>query len=193
MMEAKPGTYALVFQSDLNRSVQIGKRGALAIVPGVYVYVGSAFGPGGLRARVGRHLMKNKKRRWHIDYLRSEIEPVEVWFTYHPQKQEHRWASTLASMRTASIPLPGFGSSDCECKSHLFHFKRPPSFASFKKRAIGAIQRETPEAGAWQKETKKRMLEKQVEAYYGALSNEEREEDRQWREIAAQSATPLWE
>ncbi len=146
-MDTRSGTYALIFRSDSQKDVQIGKRGTLAIVPGVYVYVGSAFGPGGLRSRVGRHLVKNKKRRWHIDYFRSEIEPVETWFTYHPQKQEHQWASTLASMRTASIPLPGFGSSDCDCPSHLFHFKRPPSFASFKKRAMGVVRRETTETG----------------------------------------------
>ncbi len=46
---------------------------------------------------------------------------------------------------------------------------------------------------AWQKEAKKRMLEKQVEAYYSAISDEEREEDRQWCETAAQSATRVWE
>ncbi len=146
MMDTKSGTYAIVFHSDSNRSVPIGKLGTLDIVPGVYVYVGSAFGPGGLRARVGRHFVKQKKRRWHIDYLRSEIEPVEVWFTYHARKQEHQWASTLASMRTASIPLPGFGSSHCGCQSHLFHFRRPPSFASLTQSAVGAIGRHT--AGA---------------------------------------------
>ncbi len=46
---------------------------------------------------------------------------------------------------------------------------------------------------AWQKEAKKRMLEKQVEAYYRAISDDEREDDRQWCETAAQSASRLWE
>ncbi len=46
---------------------------------------------------------------------------------------------------------------------------------------------------AWHKEAKKRILEKQVEAYYSAISAEEWEEDRQWRETAAQSAAGLWE
>jgi metal-responsive CopG/Arc/MetJ family transcriptional regulator len=45
----------------------------------------------------------------------------------------------------------------------------------------------------WQIEQKKRQLESQVEEYYLSLSDEERKEDRQWSEIAAQSARHLWE
>lgn len=45
----------------------------------------------------------------------------------------------------------------------------------------------------WHKEQKKRELESQIEKYYASLSDEEREEDRQWAEIAAQSANNLWE
>ena len=44
----------------------------------------------------------------------------------------------------------------------------------------------------WHKEQKMRELESQVEEYYLSLSNEEREEERQWDEIAAQSAHHLW-
>ncbi len=46
---------------------------------------------------------------------------------------------------------------------------------------------------AWNKEAKKRILEKQVEAYYPERSAKERQEDRQWCETAAQSAIRLWE
>ena len=45
----------------------------------------------------------------------------------------------------------------------------------------------------WQLERKRRELESQIEKYYLSLPNEEREEDRQWGEIAAQSARHLWE
>jgi len=45
----------------------------------------------------------------------------------------------------------------------------------------------------WHKEQKKRELESQIEEYYLSLSDEEREEDRQWSEIALQSARHIWE
>ena len=49
------------------------------------------------------------------------------------------------------------------------------------------------EAGKFQnKEQKMRELERQVEEYYLSLSNKDREEERKWDEIAAQSAHHLW-
>jgi metal-responsive CopG/Arc/MetJ family transcriptional regulator len=45
---------------------------------------------------------------------------------------------------------------------------------------------------SWHKEQKMRELERQVEEYYLSLSNKDREEERKWDEIAAQSAHHLW-
>ena len=45
----------------------------------------------------------------------------------------------------------------------------------------------------WHNDQKKRELESQIEEYYLSLSDEEREEDRHWSEIAAKSARHLWE
>jgi metal-responsive CopG/Arc/MetJ family transcriptional regulator len=45
----------------------------------------------------------------------------------------------------------------------------------------------------WHQEQKKQELEGQIEEYYLSLSNEEREEEQQWCEIAARSAHHLWE
>ena len=50
-MDAHPGTYALMLQADRRQTVQVGRLGQLAVEPGCYVYVGSALGPGGVRAR----------------------------------------------------------------------------------------------------------------------------------------------
>ena len=52
-MNAQPGSYALLLQADRRRTVRIGWLGQLTVEPGCYVYVGSALGPGGVRARVG--------------------------------------------------------------------------------------------------------------------------------------------
>ena len=39
------------------QEVPIGKLGVLHMLPGIYVYVGSALGPGGLAARIERHAL----------------------------------------------------------------------------------------------------------------------------------------
>ena len=46
--------------------VEIGTRRA-SLTEGTHVYVGSARGPGGLRARISRHLRREKKERWHVN------------------------------------------------------------------------------------------------------------------------------
>lgn len=114
------GTYALVLACHQRQTVQIGRWGALATAPGHYIYVGSAFGPGGVGARLSRHFRLEKRLRWHIDYLRAVLRPVSAWISYAPERLEHLWAERLE--RAAGFtPIPGFGSSDCRCTAHLFH------------------------------------------------------------------------
>jgi len=60
MLKSQPGTYALIIQSDSKTCVQIGRWRQIDLEPGYYFYVGSAFGPGGTRARVLRHLHIDK-------------------------------------------------------------------------------------------------------------------------------------
>ena len=45
----------------------------------------------------------------------------------------------------------------------------------------------------WHREQKVREVENQIEQYYLSLSNDEKDEDRQWTKIAAESAKHLWE
>ena len=54
-MNAQPGSYALILQADRRQTVRIGRLGQLTVEPGCYVYVGSALGPGGVRAQGGHH------------------------------------------------------------------------------------------------------------------------------------------
>lgn len=123
VLPKEAGTYALLLKLAACQMIQIGRLGELNVQPGYYLYVGSAFGPGGLAARVGRHLRKEKKLRWHIDYLRIACEVAEVWWTCDPVRRECEWASKLRELPGAVIPMPGFGSSDCECVAHLVWVK----------------------------------------------------------------------
>jgi Uri superfamily endonuclease len=132
-MHTITGTYILLLESEREMMIEVGKHGIYIFLPGYYAYVGSAFGPGGLKSRIGRHLKKIKKNRWHIDYLRTYLEPYEVWYTYHKEKQECTCLWLLCTMNGSDYPCKGFGSSDCACPSHLVYFKHKPSFVTFKK------------------------------------------------------------
>ena len=131
-MLARPGTYALIMACTDTRQVEIGKLGRFKIKPGFYVYVGSAFGPGGLKARTAHHAKVARRSHWHIDYLRPMLHLKQICYSYESEKREHRWAAALSHLKGATIPMAGFGASDCSCPSHLFRFSRKPSDRLFR-------------------------------------------------------------
>lgn len=136
VVRSEPGTYALLLQSNLTDEIGVGRWRSLRIELGYYLYVGSAFGPGGVRARVTRHFRRQKRNHWHIDYLREAIEPVCAWFSYEPLRLEHRWARALAQRRDITC-IKGFGCSDCGCASHLFAMSTMPDCAELSS-ALGS-------------------------------------------------------
>jgi Uri superfamily endonuclease len=142
-MQPRPGTYALVFKAKRKKRLKIGKLGTLNVKPGFYVYVGSAFGPGGLKARIGHHRKSSSRGHWHIDYLSKYLPPTEVWVTHDPTHREHHWSKVLSLAPGASIPLPGFGSSDCYCISHLHFFSSRPSGNYFRRKIHAGVDDHT--------------------------------------------------
>lgn len=132
-MTNQPGTYALVLACQKTITLRIGRLGDLALKPGVYVYVGSALGPGGLSARIAHHRRISHRPHWHIDHLRAVCDLVEIWFTTAMGRYEHRWAKAMARLPAATMPVPGFGSSDCACQTHLFWFKHRPSIQRLRR------------------------------------------------------------
>ena len=134
-----PGTYVLVLRSSRRLGIVVGRLGTLAAQPGFYVYVGSAFGPGGLAKRVGRHARAEKRCRWHIDYLTAVATLDEVWYTVDKARRECQWAGVLKQVRGATVPLEGFGTSDCRCRSHLFFFRKRPSPRVFRQQVRHSI------------------------------------------------------
>lgn len=122
------GTYLLVLDLSLKTTINIGALGPCHFEHGYYLYVGSAFGPGGIRARVERHLRKHKKHRWHIDYFRAHCNVVFVLFS-QSVKLEHNWVNILEQI---SKPVcKGFGSTDSPAYSHLFLTDNQAIFSSF--------------------------------------------------------------
>ncbi len=120
------GTYLLLLWLEEDREIEIGRLGSLVFPRGYYLYIGSARGTGGLRARLARHCRRGNHPRWHIDYLCYHANLIEIWALESDQRLECLWAQQLAQFSQVR-PLPHFGSSDCRCPSHLFHFREKPS------------------------------------------------------------------
>ena len=134
-----PGTYALVCESVCGTEVSVGRLGALAVRKGWYIYLGSAFGPGGIRARVARHVSQSSNRHWHIDYLWPALRIGEIWYSHDPMRREHEWVRILRRVTGCSVPLQRFGASDCRCEAHLLFFARVPLLRSFRGHVYSAI------------------------------------------------------
>jgi len=131
-MDKSPGTYILILYAKAPVQVGIGKLGLLRGQPGYYLYCGSAFGPGGLPARLKHHCKIAKRPHWHIDYLRKKLVLSHIWYSHEPTKREHDWAQLLGAETSAAFPQPGFGSSDCKCLSHMIYLSHKPTLAEFQ-------------------------------------------------------------
>ena len=109
------GSYVLLIELPEEQTITIGSLKAICFPRGYYAYVGSALG--GVKSRLNRHLRRNKKPHWHIDYLlqRASINNVIVC------EAENRIECTIAqALKSQFDCIPHFGSSDCSCPSHLF-------------------------------------------------------------------------
>jgi Uri superfamily endonuclease len=135
-LPASAGTYVLVMRLDAPTSLAVGRLGVFDMPEGFYLYVGSAHGAGGLRARVGRHLRAAKRLHWHVDYLTAHAQISEVWMRASAERLECHWAGLLAGVEGGSIPAARFGASDCTCPAHLFHL--PGDLLPVAQTAIGA-------------------------------------------------------
>lgn len=126
------GTYVCVFSLSQDIRIKIGKLAWRNLHQGYYLYVGSAFGPGGLRARLSHHLRPSPRPHWHVDYLKPHAQLVEIWLAATELRCECVWTHALLKMRGAQIPIEGFGSSDCSCQTHLVYFPRQPKASTFR-------------------------------------------------------------
>jgi len=133
---ALPGTYALFLTISAPARLTIGKLGVFTFPSGEYIYTGSAHGPGGLRARLRHHLRPAMTPHWHIDYLRTRAVVnggsyvVQEEISAESMPLECAWSQALIKLRGASVPVQGFGASDCGsgCIAHLIHFSKEGNF-----------------------------------------------------------------
>lgn len=109
------GSYVLIIKLTEGQTITVGSLHNVGFSCGFYAYVGSAMG--GIRTRLGHHLKKSKRRHWHIDYLLEKATIVDVRICETESRTECAIAQALSSQFDS---IPGFGSSDCRCRSHLF-------------------------------------------------------------------------
>jgi Uri superfamily endonuclease len=130
---SQPGAYLLHLRLPEPSRIAVGKLGQFQFPPGDYIYLGSALGPGGIKARLNRHRYGYSKQFWHIDYLRTHAWLVGFAFvisnpaSIQTARFECVWSQSLLVLPGASVITPGFGASDCKsgCKAHLIGFAKP--------------------------------------------------------------------
>jgi sugar fermentation stimulation protein A len=117
------GSYLLMVHIPQPQDIIIGALGTIRFEAGWYLYAGSA--QKNLSKRLSRHLRRiRKKKHWHIDYLGPYTDRINAYPIYSYRNLECDLAGALENLGGRGIP--GFGSSDCRCKSHLFYFPGPP-------------------------------------------------------------------
>jgi histidyl-tRNA synthetase len=115
---ALPGAYVLAINLSELVVVSIGRKPSAPLAPGCYLYCGSAKGPGGLAARLARHMRHGKAIRWHVDNLTEAGTVLGAW-TF-PGSDE---CDLVAALSHLPVPIEGFGSTDCRrCRSHLLRW-----------------------------------------------------------------------
>ena len=121
--EAKDsGSYIIMLHIAADVDVSVGGLGTVHFAPGYYLYVGTA--KRALTKRMDRHLRKNKKFHWHIDYLRNYADSCVAIPIRSSEPLEQQLAAALQGIADGFIPA--FGSTDCDCASHLFRFTENP-------------------------------------------------------------------
>ncbi|MGJ0505005.1 MAG: GIY-YIG nuclease family protein [Methylocystis sp.] len=108
------GAYVLALRLDAPLNVRVGKTSA-SLSAGDYLYCGSARGPGGLRARLARHMRPQKRAHWHIDQITSAARILGAFIDEAGDE-----CALNAALDRLPAPVAGFGSSDCRrCAAHL--------------------------------------------------------------------------
>ena len=116
------GSYFLLLHLARRRRLQVGQLGSILFEKGHYVYAGSAMA--NLGARLARHCRRRKRMHWHVDYLRQAAGAVVPVPVRASRRLECELACGLEAIMGAGVP--GFGCSDCECRSHLFRSEEAP-------------------------------------------------------------------
>ncbi|MCP4327619.1 MAG: GIY-YIG nuclease family protein [Alphaproteobacteria bacterium] len=117
-LPASPGAYVLAIELRRTLSFATAVTGPVRLPPGRYAYCGSARGPGGLGARIRRHLRRDTRIHWHVDRLTTAGEIVAV--VARPGGDECALLRDLLARPGVTVPVLRLGATDCRrCPAHL--------------------------------------------------------------------------
>jgi len=138
------GTYLLILRVDDDLAdLAIGRLGRFHFAAGYYLYIGSAFGPGGLAAQLQRFEQPGQTRPWrHIDYLRPHARLIEAWGVGCVAPIGCHWARALAATQDIGIPVPHFSASNRARRSHLLYVARRPTLRLLTETLLSCFPQE---------------------------------------------------
>jgi Uri superfamily endonuclease len=119
------GSYVLVIKvRKVLKKLKVGDLGKIDFMKGFYCYIGSAMGKTvNIENRLRRHFQSKKKIKWHIDYLLASpfvfLEGVIIF----PSKKRLECIISRKIEKFSDGIIINFGSSDCNCKGHLYYFR----------------------------------------------------------------------
>ncbi len=121
---SQAGAYRLWIELRRGATLRVGSLGRAWYAPGLYLYVGSA--RGGPAQRIERHRRRADSAggslRWHVDYLLAHRYGRLVAVEQFPSVEECVLSRETAALAGCSVPVVGFGASDCRagCAAHLY-------------------------------------------------------------------------
>jgi Uri superfamily endonuclease len=117
------GLYLLHVWLEQEATLVPSRLGPQTFRRGDYLYVGSARGSGGLRARILRHARSGRSpaSHWHIDTLLAPADLLGAWWSPLEGQPD------------------GFGASDCRCEGHLVYFQSRDSLERAIVKLTGAL------------------------------------------------------
>jgi Uri superfamily endonuclease len=130
------GIYFVIAKLSMATKLKVRSGRVFELDAGFYGYAGSALG--GLEPRIARHLKAEKRHFWHIDYL-MDYAKVEKIICVETRKKDE--CLIVQALTRSLISIPGFGCSDCKCRSHLFFSYEA---AILESRAISALKQLGP-------------------------------------------------
>jgi Uri superfamily endonuclease len=130
------GSYCIIIKISKPFYEKISNK-TINFKKGYYVYIGSALNS--IEKRIERHLKRKKKKHWHIDYLleKRNVEINEIFFKESKTKEECEIAKKILEI---GEPIKNFGSSDCNCISHLIKINKNKIKNLLKKEGFSVFQ-----------------------------------------------------
>ena len=130
IINCNKGIYILEIYSSRTFSIKLKTFQHIKFPKGFYYYAGSA--QKNLMQRIERHLNKDKKLHWHIDFI-TTLPFIRIpGITIFPDAQkefECELVNYLSNNYDLYFPAKKFGSSDCSnCYSHLLYCNKKINF-----------------------------------------------------------------